>query len=147
MKKKKETKEKRRKGKGWSDHTRLGTDCAQTKCLTPVMSRKTMEHQSLHQNSKVATHIKTDQSSKQLIKHAGTFLTTMEIVRNERCSPHRVHKKNANQGSLELVKALNPNRKEMCICKFDALVNDLTKIWLYECKDHQGERTKARPIK
>jgi len=52
---------KKRRGEGWNDHTWLGTDCAQTKCLAQVMSRRSMEHQPLHHNSQVATCIKTDQ--------------------------------------------------------------------------------------
>ena len=47
----------------------------------------------------------------------GKFLTKMQVVRNGKWSPNRVHKWNAIQDSLELIKALRPIERKMCICK------------------------------
>ena len=51
---------------------------------------------------------KLTKSSMQLIKHSGTTLIEMKIIRNRRCNPDKVHKWNATQGFLELIKALSP---------------------------------------
>jgi len=41
----------------------------------------------------------------------------MQVVRNKKWSPTIVHASNTTQGSPELIKALSPIKREMCIYK------------------------------
>ena len=46
-----------------------------------------------------------------------TILTEMKVVRSSRCILNKVHKWNATQGSLDVIKALSPIKREMRKCK------------------------------